>query len=176
MQNGYKRTAACKGHSGTIATLDFSDDGILLQSSDCIRETLYWDTSSGKRMSDTSRAVASKWDTWSNLLGPSVLGVCNGDTPSDPRNFVDPSAQNLSSLVEAASRSNDCRSLVVAGGGQSFLQHCLKLFRYPCTAAAVAKEYVGHSSGIEDACFLNSDRYVVSMGGNDASVLVWVHR
>lgn len=73
-------------------------------------------------------------------------------------------------------RSNDSRSLVVGGGGQTCQQHCLKLFKNPCTAAAVAKEYTGHSSAIGDVCFLNSDRYVVSMGGNDASVLVWVHR
>ena len=102
--------------------------------------------------------------------------MCNGPNPADPRNRIDPSPPNISSLVTAAGRSNDCRSLVVAGGGQTWQQHCLKLFRNPCTAAAVSKEYTGHASGIGDTCFLNSDRYVVSMGGNDASVLVWVHR
>jgi hypothetical protein len=40
----------------------------------------------------------------------------------------------------------------------------------------VSKEYTGHSSSIVDTCFLNSDRYVISMGGNDKSLLVWVHR
>ena len=71
-QNGYKRTAACKGHSSAIVSLTFSDDGVLLQSSDCVRETLFWDTATGKMMSDVARAQASKWDSWSNLLGPSM--------------------------------------------------------------------------------------------------------
>jgi len=174
--SGYKRTAACKGHSGAIASLDFSDDGVLLQASDCVRETLFWEVATGKLMSDVARAQASRWDSWANLLGPSMQGVCNGSNPSDPRNHVEPSAQNLTALVEAAGRSNDCKSLVVAGAGQTFRQHCLKLFKNPCTAAAVSKEYTAHSSGIGDTCFLNSDRYVVSMGGNDKSLLVWVHR
>lgn len=170
---GYKRMAACKGHSGAILSLDFSDDGVLLQSSDNIREALCWELPAGKLMNDVGRAQHAKWETWTNMLGPNMQGICNG---SSPQQLLEPNGHNLSSLISAASRSNSSRALVVAGSGQSHAQHCLKLFQHPCLASALAKEYTGHASAISDVCFLNSDRYVVSLGGNDSSLMVWVHR
>jgi len=174
--SGYKQAATCRGHSGAVSSMDFSADGMLLQSSDGSRETLYWEVSTGKMVSDLARVQQVVWYTWTNLLGPSMQGICNGSNGNHPQNHVEASGHNLSLLVQTVCRSNDSKSIVAGGGGQLFHQHSLKLFKYPCVASAVCKEYYAHTSGVSDVCFLISDYHVVSVGGNDCSILVWAHR
>jgi hypothetical protein len=76
-------------------------------------------------------------------------------------------------MVNGVNRSNDQRSLIVAGGGNGFLPTKLKLFRFPCHKQSKSKEYSGHASAIEDACFLISDNHVVSVGTSDSCVMCW---
>ncbi|CAE7718845.1 EML6 [Symbiodinium microadriaticum] len=169
LQHGYKKVGTCKGHSGVITRVDFSDDGTLLQSCDGARETLYWEVPSGKQISD-SRVKGTTWFTWSNPMGKPVKGIMNTCDTADSNNHI----TDLVS-INAVHRSNDMKSLLVGGGGNGFTPTNLKLFRFPCTSSAVPKEYSGHASSISDACFLQSDENVVSIGSSDACVLCWKH-
>lgn len=50
----------------------------------------------------------------------------------------------------------------------------VKLFRYPCVDEKSAfKSYLGHSSHVTKVKFSPNDKYVISTGGNDKTVLVW---
>ena len=50
----------------------------------------------------------------------------------------------------------------------------MKLFRYPCTQPSSAfKENKGHSSHVTRVVFSADDHFLISVGGNDKTVLVW---
>jgi hypothetical protein len=145
--------------------VDFSDDGTLLQSTDGARETLYWEVPSGKQISN-GRVKGTTWYTWSNPMGAAVKGIVNGGPTTCGEDVA---------AINAVYRSNDMSSVVVGGGGSGFAPSSIKLFRFPSSSTAVAKEYSGHASSIADVCFLQSDEHVVSAGNSDACVFSWKH-
>jgi WD40 repeat protein len=50
----------------------------------------------------------------------------------------------------------------------------VKLFKYPCVVEkASSKEYIGHSSHVTRVRFSANDKFVISAGGNDKTVIVW---
>ena len=50
----------------------------------------------------------------------------------------------------------------------------VKLFKYPCVVEkAQFNEYCGHSSHVTKVRFTANDRFVISTGGNDMTVMVW---
>lgn len=50
----------------------------------------------------------------------------------------------------------------------------MKLFKYPCVVeGASSNEYLGHSSHLTRVKFSPSDKYVVSAGGNDKTLIIW---
>lgn len=77
---GFRRVSVCKGHSGAIRQLDFcfsyateegetSDEGIILQSNDTVRELLYWDIMTGKQISVVNKIRDVAWSSWSCTVG-----------------------------------------------------------------------------------------------------------
>ena len=50
----------------------------------------------------------------------------------------------------------------------------VKLFKYPCVIQkACNNEYFGHSSHVTKVKFSANDRFVVSTGGGDMTVMIW---
>ena len=50
----------------------------------------------------------------------------------------------------------------------------VKLFKYPCVVERAAfKEFSGHSSHVTRVKFSSNDKYVLSVGGNDKTLIVW---
>ena len=50
----------------------------------------------------------------------------------------------------------------------------MKLFRYPCTVEkATAQECRGHSSDVTGVVFSAHDKFAITVGGHDKTVLVW---
>ena len=50
----------------------------------------------------------------------------------------------------------------------------VKLFDYPCQGKfSKFKKYSGHSSHVTRVRWTNQDFYLVSLGGNDTSIIVW---
>lgn len=54
-QGTYRRYGVCTGHSTTVKSMDFSDDGSVLQSYDSSGELLFWDVSAGKQVDGAGR-------------------------------------------------------------------------------------------------------------------------
>ena len=160
VDKGYKRYAVCRGHSSHIKNFDFSKDGVTLQSTDVVREILFWHVATGKQIHAAVSVRDVDWHSWSCIYGWPVQGVFNGihGTSQDGE-------------INAVSRSND-GSLVVAGASNT-VNSAVKLFRYPCLEAAVPSMYGGHTSPALDVSFLFNDSEVISVGGNDACVFQW---
>jgi hypothetical protein len=51
-----------------VTRIDFSDDSLVLQSTDGAREVLYWEIPSCKQLS-YSKVKDLSWSSWSNALG-----------------------------------------------------------------------------------------------------------
>lgn len=50
----------------------------------------------------------------------------------------------------------------------------IDLYRWPSTVDnAASKTYSGHSSFVTKVRFMANDKYLVSVGGNDQTVMVW---
>lgn len=157
---GYQRRAICRGHTSYVKNVDFSADGSVLQSSDAVRELLYWEVATGKKIHQPSRLRDCFWATWTCCYGWPVQGIFNGLQGT----VIDHD-------MNAVSRSRD-GSLIVAGGS-STVNSAVKLLRFPCVGKAIPSLHGGHTSPVLDVCFLSDDSNVVSVGGNDASVFVW---
>ena len=95
------------------------------------------------------------WYTWSCVLGFPVQGIfppCSDGTD-----------------VNSTCRSNSKKVLAT---GDDF--STVKLFKYPCTVKRASyKEYRGHSSHVTKVKFSFDDKFLVSVGGNDKTVIVW---
>lgn len=62
------------------------------------------------------------------------------------------------------------RGLVVTGNDDQKI----RLFKYPVIVPKqVCKEYVGHSSHVCKVRFSLDERYLLSVGGNDRTIIVW---
>lgn len=158
--DGYHRRAICRGHSSYIKNIDFSADGRILQSTDAVRELLYWDVATGKKIHHPSKIRDTPWYTWTCCYGWPVQGIFNGVQGT-----------SIDSDMNAVCRSHNGGLLVA--GGSSTVNSAVKLFRYPCVGKAIPSLHGGHTSPVLDVCFLANDKDVVSVGGNDASILVW---
>lgn len=69
----YCRTRRLAGHSSTIRSLDWSNDGKFISSMDQAYESLVFDVTKGKVSKDTHRD--EPWVTWTNVLGFAVMGI-----------------------------------------------------------------------------------------------------
>ena len=95
------------------------------------------------------------WNTWTCLFGYPVQGIW----PPDSTGYI----VNYTCLSQ--------NKKVVATGDDFSL---VKLFKSPCLVEhASYKAYGGHSSHVPKVRFTPNDRFLISVGGNDKSVLVW---
>ena len=164
MKDDYRRIGVCRGHSSYVRTMDFSEDGAILQAADTVRELLFWDVMSGKQIHNAASVRDVAWHSWTCGLGWPIRGIFNGSNGT----AVDTEVHTV-----CRSRSRD---LVVSGGSSGLaggLHNCIKLFRYPCIDRAIPAMYGGHAATVTDVVFMANDNQVVSVGGSDSTVFVW---
>lgn len=77
VNSAYKHTAVCRGHSACVRTIDFSADGVVLQTSDASKELMHWETQTGKRLLNAAQFRDVIWNTYNSIYGWSVQGVFN---------------------------------------------------------------------------------------------------
>lgn len=71
--------------------------------------------------------------------------------------------------INAVDRSNSKRYLVT---GDDFSK--VKLFKYPvCTRRQIYNAYKGHSSHITNVKWMYDDKFVISTGGLEKSIIQW---
>jgi len=95
------------------------------------------------------------WHTWTCVLGFPVKGIL-----AQLKGKID---------VNALCRSHSAK-IIATGDDYSKI----KLYKYPCLdQISPFKTYIGHSSKIPKLRFLNEDKYLVSIGCQDKSVIIW---
>merc|ERR1711916_91652 len=95
------------------------------------------------------------WDSWTSVLGTNVQGIWRkGGDKTD---------------INACDRSHSETSVAT---GDDFGK--VRLFEFQCEKKGASfQEYVGHSAHVTNVRFVYDDSYLITTGGNDASVLVW---
>ena len=160
---GYHRVGVCKMHREAVAHLDWSRDGALLRSSDECHELLHWEVAgivrgavtqlpSGPRTADAHWASHSCTLTWGYQGLTAFLAT--------PRHV----------------RAVDCAqngALAVAGDAYGGV----RLVRFPCldgeAVVGLGHAHLAHAAAIRDVRFLFDDSRVVSVAGDDQTLLVW---
>ncbi|BES89722.1 HELP motif [Nesidiocoris tenuis] len=152
----YKKINKIRG-SQPLTQLDWSTDGSFLQTVTSEYDLTFWDV---KTLTTEKSPVAMKdvkWYSHNCTVGFLVAGIWN--------NRYYP----MQALISTASRSA-AHDLLVAGDTEGYL----RLFRYPCISPkAEYNEEKVYSLAIASARFLHNDRKVVTVGGTDASLMLW---
>lgn len=114
---------------------------------------MWLDVNSQKRIM-ASAAKDIDLATYTCILGFPVQGIWPGADYFD---------------VNSTCRSNSRQVLATADDFG-----LVKLFKYPCVVEnASYNQYMGHSSHVTRVRFSANDKFVVSTGGNDKTVLIW---
>ncbi|CAG0917732.1 unnamed protein product [Notodromas monacha] len=152
----YSRIGRCSGHSSFISHLDWSEDGVNLQTTSGDYELLYWNASVCRQIPQSSQLRDVAWATQTCVLGSSVLGIW--PTGADGTD------------VNACSRSRSKDLLAV---GDDFGR--VRLLSHPTSSVkASANVGLGHSSHVCGVTFLVEDSRLISIGGRDMSVMQWL--
>ncbi|GMF47257.1 unnamed protein product [Phytophthora fragariaefolia] len=142
-------------HQSYVTHFDFSADGQILQSNCGAYELLFSNATTGKHITSASSTRDTSWHSWTCVLGWPVQGIW---PPCSDGTDVNAVARNLREDLLVTS---DDFGLV-------------KLYRYPCVAKnASSLDHRGHSSHVTNVRWSHDDSYVVSVGGNDRSVMEW---
>ncbi|KAG1711816.1 hypothetical protein DVH05_009058 [Phytophthora capsici] len=149
------KAAVFDRHQSYITHLDFSADGQVLQSNCGAYELLFSNATTGKHITSASSTKDTPWHSWTCVLGWPVQGIwppCSDGTD-----------------VNAVAR-NSRETLLVTSDDFGLV----KLYRYPCVAKnASSVDHRGHSSHVTNVRWSHDDSYVISVGGNDRSVMEW---
>ena len=156
LQNG--KPVKCEGTkqklSSALISVDWSQDSnfVILNSQDA--NILWVDVATKKFQTRASSFKDTLYQTWTCRFGFPVQGIWPGVDYSD---------------VNTVHRSNNGQLLAT---GDDFGK--VKLFKYPCVVEkAQSNEFYGHSSHVTKVRFTANDRFVISTGGNDMTVMVW---
>ena len=147
----------CKGHTGMLESMDFSEDSHNLQSVCSNKQLLFWNTETGEQLKKPSQLRDTVWASQTVTLGWAVKAAWMADSALD---------------VTACDRS---KSLAVLACGDSIGR--VRLFRFPAAADATHGflEFRGHSSAIRRIQFSSTDATLLSAGRGDRCVFQWAH-
>eukprot|EP00276_Gloeochaete_wittrockiana_P019624 CAMPEP_0184336236 /NCGR_PEP_ID=MMETSP1089-20130417/4606_1 /TAXON_ID=38269 ORGANISM="Gloeochaete wittrockiana, Strain SAG46.84" /NCGR_SAMPLE_ID=MMETSP1089 /ASSEMBLY_ACC=CAM_ASM_000445 /LENGTH=666 /DNA_ID=CAMNT_0026661207 /DNA_START=116 /DNA_END=2113 /DNA_ORIENTATION=- len=160
VHSSYRRIGTCKGHSSFITHIDWSEDSRYLMSNSGDYELLYWDAENATQIADTVSMRDVPWCSYTCVLGWPVTGIWPP--------FAD------GTDVNAVCRSPSNHLLA---SGDDFFR--VRLFRFPCISndekkkMAPHKSFIGHSSHVTNVRFSYDNKYLISIGGNDCTVLLW---
>ncbi|XP_055857090.1 echinoderm microtubule-associated protein-like CG42247 isoform X1 [Episyrphus balteatus] len=153
----YKKVNKIRG-SQPLTHLDWSMDGNYVQTVTIDFDLLFWDV---KSLSPERSPIAMKdvkWLTNNCTVGFLVAGIWNNRYYS-----------NTSTIIATCNRSS-IHDMLVSGDADGYL----RLFRYPCTSPrAEFNEAKVYSGMLACARFLFGDRNIVTVGGTDASLMIW---
>ncbi|XP_065211551.1 echinoderm microtubule-associated protein-like CG42247 isoform X2 [Planococcus citri] len=140
-----------------LMQLDWSCDNNFIQTVTADYDLAYWDVKGAIQEKSHIAMKDIKWSTLNCSVGYLIAGVWN--------NRYYP----MTSLVTTVNRSA-AHDLVVSGDSDGHL----RLFRYPCiNPKAEYNEEKVYGGIITCARFLYNDRNVVTVGGTDASLMLW---
>jgi WD40 repeat protein len=146
----------CSGHTAIPTEMDWSEAGDYLVSCDENLERIYWRTQTWKSIPHgQSELRDEKWSSWSCRSGFTIQGVY----PLNARG----------NEVQSVCR-NYAKNMVIVGDSYGKV----KLFRYPASKKnANGNTFSGHSSPVVKVKFSSNEKYVLSIGGKDKTLIQW---
>jgi len=160
VSQGYKPTGVLTSHNAAILAFDFSVDGKHLQSNCRAYELLFHEIdqealNKSKQITHASQLKDVKWASQTCKFGWPVQGVFDPSQDGTDINCVD--------------RSPDSQ-LLASGDDYGYVN----LFRYPVTSKGHQKFIAtGHSSHVQNVKFTLDDQHLLSVGGNDKTIIQW---
>ena len=152
----FRRQAVCRGHSGCVSHIDFSSNSQYLQSNGTDFALLLWDIQ-GNQVKSVSSLRDITWASLTCVLCWPVQGIYNERGSYDD--------------VNACSAVPEVGDIVTGN-----TDHCVKLYRYPALhPGSLHQSYRGHASTVTCVRFSYNRRHVISLGGDDCTVLLWAH-
>jgi WD40 repeat protein len=171
--NGYKKLHVCEGHSSAVMHLTWNTDSDILQSNAADGEILHWLVSptkgESKQITDAFLVRDVQWAKWTCVFGWPTPGIWSEESPNlvdiaavcttGPKAAVDDSGRTHSTSKEEV-LAVACRSSVY-------------ILKFPAPRGAKRKVYKAHSSGISALAFSFDDAYLVTVGGDDGTLIQW---
>ncbi|ETW00430.1 hypothetical protein, variant [Aphanomyces invadans] len=140
-----------------ITHLDFNFDSTILRSNALELQCAFWDVATGQHLEHSVSARETHWHTCTCPSTWSLLGANVRTASSLPTSCL--LTPTFSSILP-----------VVAMGDQDGHIH---LIWYPCVEPSASKLYSGHASPVRWVRFTRHNRFLVSVGTYDRTLLVW---
>ena len=103
----------------------------------------------------SSSCAENEWYSWTCIFGY----------------FVKALLPELNKQIDISSVCRSQNKKTIAFGKNSGK---IKIYRYPCVAKLPShKAYIGHSSLVSNVKFFSEDRYLISTGNRDNTILIW---
>eukprot|EP00596_Hydrurales_sp_CCMP1899_P002038 CAMPEP_0119041114 /NCGR_PEP_ID=MMETSP1177-20130426/11280_1 /TAXON_ID=2985 /ORGANISM="Ochromonas sp, Strain CCMP1899" /LENGTH=484 /DNA_ID=CAMNT_0007006885 /DNA_START=700 /DNA_END=2151 /DNA_ORIENTATION=- len=146
--------AICKGHTGCVSHIDFSQDGRFIMSNSTAGEIMFWDSSSGEPQIP-KMVKELKWSTNTCIYSYATQG------------FYGPYDDKVELM--SACRSNG-RDLI------AMADNCgrLRIGNAPCVKDDPTYfNLTGHAAIVKSCEFACDDSHLYSIGGSDGTILQW---
>ncbi|KAE9043358.1 hypothetical protein PR003_g2569 [Phytophthora rubi] len=155
--------------------LTWNKDGDILQSNAADGEILHWLVSPNKgetkQITDAFLVRDVQWIKWTCVFGWPTPGVWSDESP----NLVDIAAVSTTGPKTASdpsesgsTQTNSSEDLIAVACRSS-----IHLLKYPAHRGAKRKVYKAHSSAIVALDFTFDDAYLVTIGGDDGTIMQW---
>jgi len=151
-----EKVSTCRGNSSYITHLDWDETGLAVQTCSGAYELLYYTAETGEQETHGGTLYRDEtWATWTSTLGWPVQGIWYKCSKGSDINCVD---RNLDGTLLAV---GDDRGRI-------------RLFRYPaCDPEAKSSAFRGHASHLTNLRFTPGGETLLSVGGNDNTMLKW---
>ncbi|KAG3183299.1 hypothetical protein PC128_g14237 [Phytophthora cactorum] len=173
--NSYKKLHVCEGHSSAVTHLTWNKDGDILQSNAADGEILHWLVSptkgESKQITDAFLVRDVQWIKWTCVFGWPTPGIWSEDSP----NLVDIAAvcstgpKTVNEHDESGNTHSTSNEDMLAVACRSNVH----LLTYPAHRGTKRKIYKAHSSAITGIDFSFDDAYLVTVGGDDGTLMQW---
>jgi microtubule-associated protein-like 1/2 len=162
VHENYKRKATLKKHNGPVNHLDWSTDSHYVQTTSESQELIYFSAQDTQQITELKQNVRNeKWSTLNCVYGWSVQGIWKDHMKSGTEiTAVDRSQKAFFNEYKCLAVGDDCGEL--------------RLYKYPCVSPdAAALVGRGHSSNISNVKWMCDDKYIVTTGGEDQTIILW---
>ncbi|OAF70064.1 hypothetical protein A3Q56_02173 [Intoshia linei] len=152
-----KRVGICKGASSYITHIDWENNGKLIMVNSGAKEQLFFEAPRCKRQALRAKDIENRsWNSWTCVLGTNITGIW-------------PKRCDVTDINAAAvSNSN---TFIATADDFGYV----KVFPFPCQEKNTNnfKQYEAHSAHVTNLRWTFDDKYLISVGGADTSVILW---
>ena len=159
----YKRKANLKKHMGPVNHLDWSGDSLYVQATSEAQELLFFSAQDSQHLTELKQNIRNEaWNTQNCVYGWALQGVWKDKMKEGTEiNMVDRSNHKFFSKEYHAIATGDDFGDV-------------RVYKCPCvqpTAESIVAR--GHSSFVSNVRWTADDRYLISTGGEDQTIIIW---